>query len=290
VAITAAMMDGTGLERLHGKFPERCFDVGLCEQHAVTFAAGLAAAGLKPVVAVYSTFLQRSYDQIIHDVCLQNLPVVFALDRAGLVGDDGPTHHGVFDISYMRQPPNMTAMAPKDGAELADMLVTALSLEAPASIRYPRGEAQGAEPGREPEALPVGKAEVLREGEDVAIVAVGVMVAEALAAAEELAKQDIEATVVNARFVKPLDAELICLLARSIGRLITVEEGILAETLADQGIIGVPLVRLGIGDDFVPCGERETLLAQWRLNREGIVECAAELCERSATSASSAAL
>ncbi len=298
VAITAAMIDGTGLEGFDHKFPGRCFDVGLCEEHAVTFAAGLAAAGMRPVVAVYSTFLQRTYDQIIHDVCLQDLPVIFAMDRAGLVGDDGPTHHGVFDMSYMRQPPNMTVMAPKDAAELTDMLVTALSLDGPASMRYPRGEAEGVQPGREPEVLPVGKAEVLREGGDVAIIAIGSMVAEALAAAEELAKQGTEATVVNARFIKPLDQELVCSLARSTGRLITVEEGILAggfgaavaETLVDEGITGVALVRLGIGDSFVPYGAREALLAEWRLNREGIAQAAAELCERSATSAPPPAL
>ena len=297
VAITAAMLDGTGLEQFKRRFPGRCFDVGLCEQHAVTFAAGLAAAGMRPVVAVYSTFLQRSYDQIIHDVCLQNLPVVFAVDRGGLVGDDGPTHHGVFDISYMRHPPSMTAMAPRDKAELSDMLVTALSLDGPASLRYPRGEAAGVQREGKPQVLPVGKAEVLREGGDVAIVAVGSMVREALAAAEELAEEGIEASVVNARFIKPLDEELICSLAKSVGRIVTVEEGILVggfgagvvEALADRGLAGVGLTRLGIGDSFVACGDRQRLLAQWRLDPEGIAGAAAALCRRDRSSASAAA-
>jgi 1-deoxy-D-xylulose-5-phosphate synthase len=297
VAITAAMIDGTGLERFKRRFPTRCFDVGLCEEHAVTFAAGLAAAGMRPVVAVYSTFLQRSYDQIIHDVCLQNLPVVFALDRGGLVGDDGPTHHGVFDIGYMRHPPNMTAMAPRDEFELADMLLTALSLDGPASLRYPRAPLTGVQLNREPQVLPVGRAELLREGADVAIVAVGALVAEALAAAETLAEQGIEAAVVNARFIKPLDEELICSLARSVGRLVTVEEGILAggfgagvaEMLADRGITGVSLARLGIADGFVPCGDRRGLLEQWSLDRQAIARSAAALCRPHGNSASSAA-
>jgi len=298
VAITAAMLDGTGLERFNRRFPGRCFDVGLSEEHAVTFAAGLAAAGMRPLVAVYSTFLQRSYDQIIHDVCLQNLPVVFAVDRGGLVGDDGPTHHGVFDLAYMRHPPNMTAMAPKDESELVDMLLTAFSLDGPASIRYPRGEVVGAQLQREPETLSIGKAEVLREGGDVAIIAVGSMAHEALAAAEELAEKGIEAAVVNARFVKPLDEKLICSLAQSIGRIVTVEEGSLiggfgaavAEMLADCGINGVALARLGIGDSFVPCGDRERLLAQLGLDYQGIAKAATALCRGSKEPCASAAL
>ncbi len=280
VAITAAMLDGTGVECFNRRYPERTFDVGLAEEHAVTFAAGLAAAGMKPVVAVYSTFLQRSYDQVIHDVALQNLPVVFALDRAGLVGDDGPTHHGVFDLAYMRQVPEMTVMAPADEADMQDMLVTALALEGPSSVRYPRGEGEGVEVAREPEALPVGKAKVLREGADVAILAVGPLAHRAVEAAEVLAEEGIEAAVVNVRFVKPMDEELFRTLAQQTGALVTVEEGILAggfgsavaEMLADAGMHEVRLRRLGIGDEFVQAGGNDLLLAQWNLNADGIAE------------------
>lgn len=285
VAITAAMADGTGVECFNRRFPSRTFDVGLAEEHAVTFAAGLAAAGMKPVVAVYSTFLQRSYDQIIHDVALQGLPVVFALDRGGLVGDDGPTHHGVFDIAYMRQIPEMTVMAPADEADLQDMLVTALALEGPSSLRYPRGEGEGVEVAREPEALPVGKARVMREGGQVAIFALGPLVYRALEAAEALAKEGIEAAVVNARFVKPLDEELLRSLAEKTGAIVTVEEGILAggfgsavaEALADAGLSDVRLRRLGIGDEFVQAGSTSVLLSQWNLTPEGIAEAVRDL-------------
>ncbi len=280
VAITAAMLDGTGVEAFNRVHPRRTFDVGLAEEHAVTFAAGLAAAGLRPVVAVYSTFLQRSYDQIVHDVCLQNLPVTFALDRAGIVGDDGPTHHGLFDIAYLRHIPNMTVMAPRDEGEMRDMLVTALTLGSPAGLRYPRGAGRGVDITREPEVLPIGRAEVMREGGDVAIIAVGTMVYRALAAAEMLAGEGIEACVVNARFVKPLDAELVCRLARESGRLVTVEEGVLAggfgsavvETLADAGLTAARVTRLGIGDEFVPGGDTEQLLAERSLTAGGIAD------------------
>jgi len=280
VAITAAMLDGTGVECFNRSHPERTFDVGLAEEHAVTFAAGLAAAGMKPVVAVYSTFLQRSYDQIIHDVALQDLPVVFALDRAGLVGDDGPTHHGVFDLAYMRQVPGMTVMAPADEADMQDMLVTALALEGPSSVRYPRGAGEGVEVAREPEALQVGKAKVMREGSDVAILAVGPLAHRAMEAAETLAEEGIEAAVVNVRFVKPMDEELFRSLAQQTGALVTVEEGILAggfgsavaEMLADAGMNDVRLRRLGIGDEFVQAGETDLLLAQWNLNADGIAK------------------
>ncbi|HUS81132.1 MAG TPA: 1-deoxy-D-xylulose-5-phosphate synthase [Armatimonadota bacterium] len=286
VAITAAMLDGTGMERFNRRFPHRTFDVGLCEEHAVTFAAGLAAAGMKPVVAVYSTFLQRSYDQIIHDVCLQGLPVVFALDRAGLVGDDGPTHHGVFDLSYLRQVPNMTVMAPRDEAELRDMMVTALALGGPAAIRYPRGEGLGVDLQREPEALEVGRAQVLREGADVALVAIGAMVRDAEEAARRLAEEGIEATVVNARFAKPLDGELITSLARNIGAMVTIEENVLAggfgsavlELLEREGACDVRLRRLGIGDVFVPAGNKRLLLAEHGLDVDGITAAARAVC------------
>lgn len=288
VAITAAMLDGTGVECFNRSYPQRTFDVGLAEEHAVTFAAGMAAAGLRPVVAVYSTFLQRAYDQIVHDVCLQNLPVTFALDRAGIVGDDGPTHHGVFDIAYLRHIPNMTVMAPRDEAELRDMLATALTLGAPASLRYPRGAGRGVDLSREPEALPVGRGEVMREGSDVTIVAVGPMVYRALEAAETLAEEGIEASVVNARFIKPIDAELITALAERTGHLVTVEEGVLAggfgsavvELLADAGLSGTKVARLGIGDEFVPAGDVELLLSQWSLTADGIAEAVRALLGR----------
>lgn len=285
VAITAAMLDGTGVEKFNRRFPHRTFDVGLCEEHAVVFAAGLAAAGMRPVVAVYSTFLQRAYDQIVHDVCLQNLPVVFALDRAGLVGDDGPTHHGVFDISYLRHIPNLTVMAPADEAELRDMLLTALTLDGPSALRYPRGEGLGADLEREPERLEVGRAKLLREGGDVALVAIGAMVQAAREAAEKLSGEGIEAAVLNARFAKPLDAEAIVSLAQSAGRIVTIEENVLAggfgsavlELLNERGLEGIPIRRLGIGDRFVPAGEKSVLMAEWGLDVEGICAAAREI-------------
>ncbi|MGD9495289.1 MAG: 1-deoxy-D-xylulose-5-phosphate synthase [Armatimonadota bacterium] len=290
VAITAAMLDGTGVECFNRTYPRRTFDVGLAEEHAVTFAAGLAAAGMRPVVAVYSTFLQRAYDQIVHDVCLQNLPVVFALDRAGVVGDDGPTHHGVFDLCYLRHIPNMTVMVPCDEGEMRDMLATALALGTPASLRYPRGEGRGVDLQRPPQTLPVGKAALMREGTDAAVVAVGPIVYEALQAAQALAEEGIEVAVVNARFVKPLDEELICSLARTTGRIVTAEEGALAggfgsavvELLADAGLGGVAVRRLGIGDEFVPAGDRAALLAGWSLSAGGIADAVRGLLQRAA--------
>lgn len=290
VAITAAMLDGTGVECFNRKYPERTFDVGLAEEHAVTFAAGMAAAGMRPVVAVYSTFLQRSYDQIVHDTALQNVPVVFALDRAGLVGDDGPTHHGVFDIPYLRHIPNMTVMAPRDEGELRDMLVTALTLEGPSSLRYPRGAGEGVELGREPEALEVGKSEVMREGSDVAILAVGPMAHRAMEAAAVLTEEGVDAAVVNVRFVKPIDEELFVSLAERCGAFVTVEEGALAggfgaavaEMLADRDIEQVHLHRLGIGDEFVPAGDTPILLKRWNLTPEGIAEAVRETLAKKA--------
>jgi 1-deoxy-D-xylulose-5-phosphate synthase len=287
VGITAAMLDGTGMECFNQRFPDRTFDVGLAEEHAVTFAAGLAGAGHKPVVAVYSTFLQRSLDQIIHDVALQDLPVVFALDRAGVVGDDGPTHHGVFDLAYMREVPGITVMAPANEAELRDMLVTALALDGPASLRYPRGEGAGVDLAREPEVLPVGKAEVMREGSDAAILGVGPMAHRAMEAAEALAEEGIEAAVVNVRFVKPFDEELVRKLAGQTGALVTVEEGTLiggfgsavAEMLEDAGLTDVKLRRLGIGDEFVPAGDTSILLDHWGLNADGIANTVREVCD-----------
>ena len=265
-AITAAMPGGTGLKVFAEKFPNRYFDVGIAEEHAVTLAAGMAAAGKRPVAAIYSTFAQRAYDQLLHDVCLQNLPVTLCLDRAGLVGDDGPTHHGVFDLSYLRMMPNMTVMAPKDENELRRMLITALSLDGPAALRYPRGTAAGVPLTDDVQPLSLGKGEILREGGDVCFLAVGSMTANALQAAELLAADGIAAEVVNMRFVKPLDRELLLEAAGHVKLLVTVEENVLAggfgsavlECLADAGRT-VPLLRLGIPDRFVPQGDRSLL-------------------------------
>jgi len=266
VAVTAAMKEGTGLEGFAERFPKRFFDVGMAEQMAVTFAAGLAAQGLRPVVAIYSTFLQRGYDQIIHDVALPRLPVTLALDRAGLVGEDGATHHGAFDLSYLRNAPGLTIMSPKDLTELAAMVRTAIGLDGPAAIRYPRGEGVRPPEGL-PEAIPVGKAELLRDGRSVAVVALGSMVGPALGAAEILAREGIDAAVVNARFVKPLDADLICGLARDCGCVVTVEENTVAggfgsavAELLHARDICVPVRCFGLPDRFVQHGRREQLL------------------------------
>ncbi|MCP4397371.1 MAG: 1-deoxy-D-xylulose-5-phosphate synthase [bacterium] len=228
VAITAAMCPGTGLNHFAERFPKRFFDVGIAEQHAVTFAAGLATEGLKPVAAIFSSFLQRAYDQVFHDVCLQNLPVTFALDRAGLVGADGPTHHGVFDYSFLRHLPNMVVMAPKDENELQHMLKSAIEHPGPASVRYPRGSGVGVELDSDLNALPFGKAEVLREGKDLLLLAIGNPVYAALEAARNLQEDDqCDIAVVNARFVKPLDRELILAYARNCGKIVTIEENVL---------------------------------------------------------------
>lgn len=289
VAISAAMLDGTGLMCFKRRFPDRCFDVGMTEEHAVTFAAGLAAAGLRPVVAVYSTFMQRAYDQIIHDVALQGLPVLFAMDRAGFVGDDGPTHHGVFDIAFMRQVPGMVVMAPRDERELRQMLVTGLSLDAPSSVRYPRGPGTGVEAQRGTGTIPIGRAEVLREGGDVAVFALGPLCHDALRAAEALADQGLSVMVVNARFAKPLDQELIFQAATQIGRLVTVEEGCLAggygaavcEALADAGLHTTAVRRLGVPDRFMSHGSTEGLRAECGLTAEGIAAACREVSSSS---------
>jgi 1-deoxy-D-xylulose-5-phosphate synthase len=280
VGVTAAMLDGTGMEYLHEAMPDRCLDVGMAEQHAVTFAAGLAAAGMRPVVAIYSTFAQRAYDQMVHDVCLQNLPVVLVLDRAGLVGDDGPTHHGVFDLSYLRHIPNLTVMAPKDEAELCHMLATALELPGPSAIRFPRGAGPGAAPPEVSEALPVGRAEVLAEGEDVLVLALGAAATRAAGVCETLREEGLAATVVNARFAKPLDAQLICELAARIGRVVTVEENALAggfgsavvELLSDRGLEGVQVRRVGLPDRFVSHGDNARLLEECGLDAASLAE------------------
>src|SRR5215218_3059678 len=229
IGITAAMNSGTGLSILQKAMPDRYFDVGIAEQQAVLFAAGLALQGMRPVAAIYSTFLQRAYDQIVHDVCLQSLPVTFCMDRAGLVGDDGPTHHGVFDIAYLRPLPNMTLMAPRDEAMLVHMLHTALRLDSgPAAIRYPRGEAVSVEIPRTPELIEIGTGEILREGERVALVGYGTGVGQALGAADLLAEGGLDVTVADARFAKPLDTGLLAQLAAEHDLLVTIEEGVLA--------------------------------------------------------------
>ncbi len=273
VAITAAMPDGTGLQTFAEKFPDRFFDVGITEPHAVTFSAGLAKGGLKPVVAIYSTFLQRSYDQLIHDIALQKLPVVFCVDRAGLVGRDGPTHHGVFDISYTRNLPGFVVMAPKDGTELELMMEKAVEWEKPVVIRYPRAKARQLVSTSSFVPLEVGKAELLRRGNDLAILAVGSMVNTALMASELLSRKGIESTVVNARFIKPLDAEMLEELARGTKKLFTIEEGItdggfgsaVLEFFEREKLRGVKIRCLGLPDEFIEHGAREELLRKYHL-------------------------
>ncbi|MDY5364167.1 1-deoxy-D-xylulose-5-phosphate synthase [Mitsuokella jalaludinii] len=279
LAITAAMPSGTGLKAFGQAYPKRFFDVGIAEEHAMTLAAGMAAAGMHPVIALYSTFAQRAYDQLIHDVCLQNLPVTLCLDRAGLVGEDGPTHHGVFDLSYLRQMPNMCVMAPKDEEELRHMLATAIAIEGPAAVRYPRGAGLGVPLTDSLETLPVGKAEVLQEEGDIAFLAVGTMVEKAKEAAAILKEEGIEAAVVNMRFIKPLDTELLGEMARTKRLLITAEENVLAggfgsavaEYLADHGI-EVPLLRFGIPDRFIEQGTRRELLSLCGLQPDEMAE------------------
>lgn len=285
VAITAAMPAGTGLTQFAEMFPDRFFDVGIAEQHGVTFAAGMALEGFKPVVAIYSTFLQRGFDQIIHDVCLESLPVIFALDRGGIVGEDGPTHHGLFDLSYLRMIPNMTLMTPKDENELARMLHTAITLNGPCAIRYPRGEGSGQAIDPPIETIPVGKAEVLTHGGDLLILAVGRSVSEALAAEAILRDRNIKATVVNMRFVKPLDEALILQLAARTPNIITVEENVLAggfgsavmEFLADHKMHNVALQRIGIADTFVAHGASSKLRERYGINAMALVKNAQKL-------------
>ncbi len=279
VGITAAMPAGTGLKALQEAMPDRFFDVGIAEQHAVTFAAGMALEGMKPIVAIYSTFLQRAFDQIIHDVCLTNLPVVFALDRGGLVGDDGPTHHGVFDLSYLRMIPNMVVMAPKDENELQHMLFTAVKHDGPAAVRYPRGNGIGVSLDWQLKELEIGKAEVLKEGEDVAIWAIGHHVHTALLAAEELESQGIKAAVINARFVKPLDKPLLKDMAKACKFIVTIEENALMggfgsavlEALSEADISGVKVKRLGLPDRFIEHGSQQLLRKQVGLDVDSVV-------------------
>lgn len=266
VAITAAMTSGTGLTAFATKYPERFFDVGICEQHGVTLAAGMASAGLKPVVCIYSTFLQRAYDQMVHDVALQNLPVVFAIDRAGLVGEDGPTHHGVFDLSYLRSIPNFTIMAASNENELADMLHTALTLPGPVALRYPRGAGEATAVQTERRLLPVGQAECLQTGEDIALLAVGRALSVARDLAALLESRGFSVELVNARFIKPLDASYIDELTLRIPRIVTLEENTLnggfgsavLEHIADTGMTA-EVLRIGIADEFVEHGRVELL-------------------------------
>ena len=284
VAITAAMPDGTGLNGFAKRFPERFFDVGIAEQHALAFAAGLAADGFRPVAAIYSTFVQRAYDQVFHDICLQRLPVTIAMDRAGLVGDDGPTHHGVFDISYLRHLPELTLMAPKDENELRHMLKTAVYSDVPMALRYPRGAGYGVELDSELKSLEIGKGEELLDGKDLTIIAIGATVYPALEAAEILREKGIDAGVVNARFVKPLDADLILSVARGTGHIITVEENALQggfgsavlELLYDNNLQHVKVKRLGIADHYVEQGSQAQLRKDVGIDSEGIAAAAAD--------------
>ncbi len=276
IAITAAMPEGTGLDSFSKEFPDRFYDVGIAEQHGVTFAAGLATRGFRPVVAIYSTFLQRAYDQIVHDVCLQDLPVIFAMDRGGLVGEDGPTHHGTFDLSYLRHIPNLTVMAPRDEAALVQALATCLSLEGPSAFRYPRGAGVGVKIP-DPEPWEIGKGELLREGADALVIGVGSTVHPCLAAAEALEGEGISVAVIDARFVKPLDTDLILSWARECSVTLTVEENVLqggfgsavVEAINDSGE-NLTVHRLGLPDSYVEQASLKELRAELKIDAEGI--------------------
>ena len=283
-AITAAMPEGTGLSKFGETYPDRFLDVGIAEQHAVTFAAGLATEGFRPVVAIYSTFLQRAFDQIVHDVCMPNLPVIFAIDRGGLVGEDGPTHHGTIDITYLRSLPNMTVMAPKDENELQHMIYTALQQPGPVAIRYPRGNGVGVTMDTGYKAIPVGQAEMVKEGNDLMILALGNMVLPALEAAEDLEKEGISVRVMNCRFVKPLDKK-IADHAEAIGRVLVVEEnirqggfgGAVLEMFNDLGLRNIRIKRIGLPDKFVEHGPSKILREKYGLDAEGILKEARDM-------------
>lgn len=294
VAITAAMPSGTGLDAFARQFPERFYDVGIAEGHAVCFAAGLATQGMRPVIAIYSTFLQRAYDQIVHDVCLQNLPVTFALDRAGLVGEDGPTHHGVFDLAYLRAIPNMMIMAPKDGDELQHMLFTAINHHGPAAVRFPRGAGVQSNLSPKPRLLPLGSAELcLDAGEcpDVLFITIGDAYAETSKAAQLLASQGLRISLINARFVKPLDRNMIAARAADAGAVVTVEEGVVQggfgsavlETLAGHDLLNRRVLQLGVPDTFIRHGTRQQLLSEIGLDSEGIARSTAQALSRPAS-------
>lgn len=279
IAITAAMTEGTGLAEVARRFPNRVYDVGICEQHAVTYAAGLATQGFIPVVAIYSTFLQRAFDQLIHDVCLQDLPVVFAIDRGGIVGEDGKTHHGLFDLSYLTLIPNIIVAAPRDENELQHLLFTALRAGHPMAVRYPRGAGQVVSLDATLRQLPLGQGEILRQGRDVSLIALGSMVAPSLEAANLLASKGIEAEVVDARYAKPLDSSLISEVASKTGRVVTVEEGVLTggfgsavlRVIEDSGKKGIRVRCLGLPDVFVEHGSQEELRSKYGLDAPGIV-------------------
>ena len=280
VAVTAAMLEGTGLAPVHALHPDRVFDVGIAEQHAVTFAAGLATEGIRPIAAIYSTFLQRGFDSIVHDVCVQNIPVVFAMDRAGFVGDDGKTHQGFIDVSFLRCLPNMVVSAPKDEKELRDLLYTGVMHDSPFAVRFPRGTGPGASTSEPMELIPVGQGELLREGRDVTLVGFGVCVNECLKAADILEKAGVSAAVVNARFAKPLDAQLILAQARTTGSVVTVEENVRAggfgeavlDLLADNGLADRWLLGLTMPDAILDHGPQTTFRKLWQLDAEGIAE------------------
>lgn len=284
------MPEGTGTDCFRTRHPERFVDVGICEPHAVTFAAGLATRGLTPAVAIYSTFLQRSYDQVVHDVCLQGLDVKFFLDRAGLVGEDGATHHGVFDIAYLRHVPGLTFMAPKDEAELARMVATAFATPGPVAVRYPRGVGIGAEPDERPEPLPVGQGELLRDGADALVIALGSRVYPALECAQELeAELGLSVAVFNARFIRPLPEAQLLELAGRFTRILTAEEGCLAggfgaavlEFFADRDALsGLTLRRVGVPDQFVEHGKAKELRALAGVDKAGIRRALLALCGR----------
>lgn len=287
VAVTAAMPEGTGLAKFSENYPDRFFDVGIAEQHAVTFAAGLATQGLKPVVAIYSTFMQRAYDQIVHDVCIESHGVIFAMDRGGIVGEDGPTHHGLFDYSFLRNIPNMTVMAPRDESELARMLVTAIRHDSPVAFRYPRGRGVGVDVDQSPVPVEIGKGELVADGVDVAVIAVGSSVNEAEKARDILAGKGISAAVVNARFVAPLDRELILETARRIGTVITVEEHMVdggfgsavLELLADNHVTNCRVRRIGVRQTFVEHGAQKILRSEYGVDARAIVNAALEMTE-----------
>ncbi|QTA80427.1 1-deoxy-D-xylulose-5-phosphate synthase [Desulfonema limicola] len=285
IAVTAAMPEGTGLAEFAARYPERLFDVGIAEQHGVTFAAGMATEGFRPVVAIYSTFLQRAYDQILHDVCIESLPVIFAIDRGGIVGEDGATHHGLFDISFLRSLPNMVVMAPKDENELRRMMVTALNHNGPIAFRYPRGTAAGVSIEKNITPIPLGKGEVLTEGDDLLILAIGSSVSEALEAYSCLKESGTKSTVVNCRFVKPLDIDLILSLVKKIPRVITVEENVrqggfgsaVLEALNDAGMSGFTLKRIGIKDVFVEHGPQKLLRSKYNIDARAVINAAKEI-------------
>ena len=288
VAITAAMCEGTGLNAFEKVFPDRLYDVGIAEQHAVTFAAGLAAQGMRPVIPIYSTFLQRAYDQVVHDVATQNLPVTFCIDRGGLVAEDGTTHHGAFDFAYLRHMPNMTIMAPKDENELQHMIKTCLAATGPIAVRYPRGSVLGVSMDAELEALPIGKGELIKSGNDIALVAVGVTVCQAVKAAERLEQEGIYASVVNARFVKPLDGELIREVSQKSKCLLTIEESsrmggfgsAVLEYLSDEGMYNLPTKCLGLPDWYIEQGPQNLLREKYGLTADGIYQQAKQLFEK----------